>query len=152
LTSLGFPASVAAQQIVKQLPIMEFNDLSGSSTEGVGGTANYNLFFYASMNSDLSATLNKVDGKHQISFGFEWMKRYLNVSQPPAPAGWYAFDISATDQQTSPPSGTTVGGSDFASFLIGMGTTPGSESNGNPSFTKDIFAAESNPYYAAFVE
>ena len=35
-----------------------------------------------------------------------------------------------------------------------MGSQPGSETNQNSyaSFTKDVFAAESNPYYAAFVE
>ncbi len=33
-----------------------------------------------------------------------------------------------------------------------MGTTPGSESGNYPNFTKDVFAAESNPYYAAFIE
>ena len=78
------------------------------------------------------------------------MKRYLNVGQPPAPAGAYGFDVSATDQSVA----NVTGGSDFASLLIGMGSQPGTESNqGNyPSFTKDIFAAESNPYYAAFVE
>jgi Carboxypeptidase regulatory-like domain len=153
ITSLGFPASLASQQVIKQLPIMQFNDVTSSSgVEGVGGTANYNLFFYASENSDANATLTKIHGKHEVSFGFEWMKRYLNVGQPPAPAGWYAFDLSATDQQTSPASGSTLGGSDYASFLLGMGTVPGTESNGNPSFTKDLFAAESNPYYAAFVE
>jgi hypothetical protein len=153
ITTLGFPASLAAQQVIKQLPIMELVDVTSSSgLEGVGGTANYNLFFYASENSDANATLTKIHGKHEVSFGFEWMKRYLNVGQPPAPAGWYSFDITATDQQTSPASGNTVGGSDYASMLIGMGQTPGSESNGNPSFTKDLFAAESNPYYAAFVE
>jgi hypothetical protein len=153
ITKLGFPASLAGQQIIKQLPIIQFNDLNASSgIEGVGGTANFNLFFYASENSDASATLTKIHSKHEISFGFEWMKRYLNVGQPVSPAGWYAFDISATDQQTSPVSGITVGGSDYASFLLGMGTIPGSESNGNPSFTRDIFVAESNPYYAAFVE
>ncbi len=45
-------------------------------------------------------------------------------------------------------------GSDFASLLVGMGTQPGTETNQGsyPSFTKDIFAAESNPYYAAFAE
>jgi len=155
ITQLGFPGSLAAQQVVKQLPIIELVDLpSSSGLSGVGGTANYNLFFYASMNSDANATINKVHGKHEISFGFEWMKRYLNVGQPPSPAGWYSFDLTATDQQTSPTSasGLPVGGSDFASLLIGMGQTPGSESNGNPSFTKDLFAAESNPYYATFIE
>jgi hypothetical protein len=153
ITSLGFPASLAAQQVIKQLPIMAFYDATSSSgLEGVGGTANFNLFFYASENSDANASLTKIHGKHEISFGFEWMKRYLNVGQPPSPAGFYAFDITATDQQTSPASGTTVGGSDYASLLIGMGSTPGNEQNINPNFTKDIFVAESNPYYAAFVE
>jgi hypothetical protein len=153
ITKLGFPASLAAQQVVKQLPIMAFYDVTSSSgAEGVGGTANFNLFFYASENSDANATLTKVHGKHEISFGFEWMKRYLNVGQPPSPAGFYAFDITATDQQTSPASGTTVGGSDYASLLLGMGSTPGNEQNINPNFTKDIFVAESNPYYASFVE
>lgn len=153
ITSLGFPSSLAAAQVVKQLPIMAFYDVTSSSgAEGVGGTANFNLFFYASMNSDASAAITKIHGKHQISFGFEWMKRYLNVGQPPSPAGFYAFDITATDQQTSPASGTTVGGSDYASVLIGMGSTPGNEENINPNFTRDLFAAESNPYYASFVE
>jgi hypothetical protein len=154
---VGFPSALAAQQVVKQLPFIIPNDLTGavpSGQEGVGGTANFNLFFYASENSDVNATLNKVHGKHQLSFGFEWMKRYLNVTQPPAPAGVYGFDISATDQQTTIPAGASpVGGSDFASILVGMGMAPGNEGNiGYPNFTKDVKVAESNPYYAAFVE
>jgi hypothetical protein len=35
---------------------------------------------------------------------------------------------------------------------VGMGTTPGTENNSYPNFTKDLFAAEANPYYALFVE
>lgn len=150
ITSLGFPASLAAQQVFKQLPFMLFNDVG----QGVGGTADYNNFVYASENSDVNAAITKIHGKHQISFGLEWMKRYLNVGQPPAPAGAYGFDLSATDQQTQPASGTPVGGSDFASLLVGMGTPPGTEINnsGYPNFSRDVFAAESNPYYASFVE
>jgi hypothetical protein len=150
ITKQGFPSSLASEVVFKQLPFILFDDVGG----GVGGTADYNNFVDASENSDVNATITKVHGKHEISAGFEYMKRYLNVGQPPTPAGAYGFDISATDQQTAPPSGTTVGGSDFASLLVGMGSQPGTETNqGNyPSFTKDIFAAESNPYYAAFVE
>src|ERR1700677_119961 len=146
ITQLGFPASLAAQQVFKQLPFMLFNDLG----QGVGGTADFNNFVYASENSDANAAITKVRGKHQISAGFEWMKRYLNVGQPPAPAGSYAFDVSATDQSVA----SVVGGSDFASLLVGMGTVPGTEESvsGYPNFTKDVFAAESNPYYAAFIE
>ena len=125
-------------------------DLRRTTGSGVGGTADYNTFQYASENSDANASVTKVWGKHEISTGFEYMKRFLNVGQPPAPSGSYGFDISATDQATGAQS--PLGGSDFASFLLGMGTTPGTESNDYPNFTKDFFAAEANPYYAAFVE
>ncbi|HUN89060.1 MAG TPA: carboxypeptidase regulatory-like domain-containing protein [Terriglobales bacterium] len=156
ITKLGFPASLAAEQNYKILPFVLFNDVGN----GVGGTANYNTFQFASENSDASIAITKVWGKHEISAGFEYMRRYLNVGQPPAPAGAYAFDISATNQcnsnsaacQALVASGADLGGSDFASLLVGMGTAPGTESNGYPSFTKDIFAAEASPYYSGFVE
>jgi hypothetical protein len=146
ITQQGFPASLASQVVFHQLPFMLFDDVGG----GVGGTADYNNFAYASENSDANATITMVHGKHTISFGFEWMKRYLNVGQPPAPAGAYGFNVDATDQSVA----SVVGGSDFASLLIGMGSQPGSETNQNsyPSFTKDVFPAESNPYYGTFVE
>jgi hypothetical protein len=149
ITTLGFPASLAAAQVFKTLPIAFFTDVNApnGTSDGVGGTANYNTFIYASMNHDASATLTKVMGKHELTFGGEYMKRLLNVGQPPAPSGWYYFDISATDQQTTPASGTTVGGSDFASFLLGMGSIPGNES---VNFTQDLFSAVASPYYAAF--
>ncbi len=144
ITTLGFPSSLAAEEVYKLLPFVIFNDVGG----GIGGTANYNTFRYASENSDGNVSITKLFGKHELSAGVEYMKRLLNVGQPPAASGSYAFDISATDQTVS----SAVGGSDFASFLIGMGTTPGSESGSYPNFTKDLFAAEASPYYAAFIE
>jgi hypothetical protein len=144
ITTLGFPSSLAAEEVYKLLPFVVFNDVGG----GVGGTANYNTFIFASENSDANASITKLWGKHQVSAGFEYMKRFLNAGQPPAPSGSYLFDVSATDQTVY----TAVGGSDFASLLVGMGTEPGTESNDYPNFTKDLFAAEASPYYASFVE
>ena len=123
---------------------MLFGDVGG----GIGGTADWNTFQYASENSDANVTMTKSMGKHEISTGFEYMKRFLNVGQPPAASGAYGFDISATDQTVS----SASGGSDFASLLVGMGVTPGNESLGYPNFTKDMFAAEASPYYAMFLE
>jgi hypothetical protein len=152
ITTLGFPSSLAAEEVYKLLPFVIFNDVNTGTgyADGIGGTANYNTFQYASENSDANAAITKVINKHEISAGFEYMKRLLNVGQPPAASGSYTFDLSATDQQTSPASGNLVGGSDFASILTGMGNS--SESSNYPNFTKDLFAAEANPYYAAFVE
>src|SRR5580704_4339761 len=59
ITSLGFPASLAAEQNYKLLPFAIFTDYvsPGGSKSGVGGTANYNTFQYASENSDVSIAL-----------------------------------------------------------------------------------------------
>jgi hypothetical protein len=141
ITNLGFPSALAAEEVYKTLPYVMFNDVGG----GIGGTANWNTFTPASENSDANGTLTKSWGKNTVSAGGEYMKRFMNVGQPPASSGAYYFDYSATDQSVA----SGVGGSDFASFLVGMGTAPGSESY---NFTKDLFVAESNPYYSVFAE
>ena len=50
----------------------------------------------------------------ELSAGFEYMKRFLNVGQPPASSGWYSFDTSATDKSVD----SGEDGSDFASFAF----------------------------------
>ena len=80
------------------------------------------------------------------------MKRYLNVGQPPAPAGRVRASIPAL------PLTLTRLLTAAATLLLcssGMASDPNGnnpEPNFYPNFTKDVFAAESNPYYAAFVE
>jgi len=143
ITTLGFPSSLAAQEVYKILPLMNFSDLGPA----IGGTCCSNIFQYASENSDVIASLTKVKGKHEIGAGFEYMKRFMNVGQPPEPSGSYTFDMSATDQSSGAPQ--PVGGNDYASFLLGMGTGQGSESG---NFSKDLFIAAASPYYAAFVQ
>ncbi len=139
ITSLGFPQSLADQVLFKQIPVITFSD-----TATIGGTGNYDTFLYASENSDVTVSLTKVTGRHEITAGFEYQKLFMNVGQPPAPAGTYAFDNTATSSTTF-----AGDGSDFASFLLGMGTPPGGESG---NFTKDVYAAEASPYYSAFVQ
>ena len=141
ITSLGFPQALADQVLFKQIPVITLGD-----TTTIGGTGNYDTFLFASENSDVSATLTKVLGKHEISTGFEYQKKFMNIGQPPFPAGTYGFDTTATNSTTYTNDGS---GSDFASFLLGQGSPPGGEAG---NFTKDIFAAESNPYYAAFIQ
>ena len=139
ITSFGFPQSLASEVVYRQSPVMSFSTISA-----IGGTGNEDTFLYASENFDVSATLTKVFGKHEISTGFEFQKKLLNIGQPVSPAGSYTFDNTATSSTTF-----AGDGSDFASFLLGIGSYPGGESD---NFTKDVIAAEANPYYAAFVQ
>ncbi len=139
IADFGFPQSLADQVLFKTAPLMTL-----SSTASIGGTGNYDTFIYASENSDVSATLTKVLGKHEISTGFEYQKKFLNVGQPGYPAGQYAFDNTPVSSSTY-----ANDSSDFAAFLLGIGSAPGNEGT---NFTKDVFAAEASPYYAAFVQ
>lgn len=141
ITDQGFPSSLASAVIFPQLPFMGFADVGG----GVGGTGDGNNFVVALENSDANVVVTKVSGRHQLSTGFEWMKRYANTTQPYSPAGQYAFNTSSTDQSVA----SGVGGSDYASLLIGMGMQPGGESS---NFQDSILAATSSPYYATFIE
>ena len=47
--------AAAAEEVYKTLPFVIFNDAGG----GIGGTANYNTFIYASENNDVSGTITK---------------------------------------------------------------------------------------------
>ncbi len=139
ITTLGFPQSLADEVLYQQIPTVSFG-----STAMIGGTGNWDTFIFASENSDATATYTKVVGKHELSVGLEYQKKFMNIGQPPSPAGAYSFDNTATSSVTY-----AGDGSDFASFLLGMGSTPGSESY---NFTKDVFAAEANPYWAGFFQ
>lgn len=139
MTSLGFPASLAAQQVYRDIPFVSF----GNVTSNLGSNP-YTTFHFASMSQDVIAAVNTTKGKHDLSFGFEFQKLFMNEGQPVAPSGSYAFDNTATSSTTF-----AGNGSDFASLLLGMGEAPGSESS---NFTKDIFGAQASPYYAAYIQ
>lgn len=139
MTSLGFPSSLAAEQVYNDIPLVTF----GNFTTGLGSNA-WTTFKFATMSHDLIAALSTTKGKHDLNFGFEFQKQFMNEGQPIAPSGWYQFDDSATSSTTF-----AADGNDFASFLLGMGEAPGFEFY---NFTKDIFGAEANPYYSAWIQ
>jgi hypothetical protein len=139
MTSLGFPSSLAGQQVYRDIPFIDFY----GPTANLGSNP-WTTFIMASMVHDALATLTTAKGKHNLSLGFEFQKQFMNEGQPVAPSGWYAFDSTATSSTT-----WAGDGSDFASFLLGMGSCPGCEYD---NFTKDIFGAQANPYYALFIQ
>jgi hypothetical protein len=138
-TSLGFPASLEAQEVYHDIPFIDFYDFTTNL-----GSNPYTTFLFASMVHDALATFTTLQGKHNLSMGFEFQDQLMNEGQPVAPSGWYSFDNTATSSTTF-----AGDGSDFASFLLGMGSYPGAESD---DFTKDIFGADASPYYAAYVQ
>ncbi len=140
MTSLGFPASLAKQSVYADIPMIYFN---GPTTNL--GSEPWTTFHFASMDHDFIAALDTIQGSHNLKFGFEYQKQFMNDGQPIAPSGWYLFDNTATSSST-----WAGDGSDFASFLLGMGSGPGNEWQN--AWTKDIFAAEASPYYGAYIQ
>ncbi|MFZ0761533.1 MAG: TonB-dependent receptor [Candidatus Sulfotelmatobacter sp.] len=139
ITSLGFPASLVPQQVYKDIPLIDFEDFTTNL-----GSNWYTTFLFASMVHDAIASLTTTKGQHSLSMGFEFQKQFMNEGQPIAPSGVYEFDNTATSSSTF-----AGDGSDFASFLLGMGSCPGCEYD---NFTKDVFGAEASPYYAAYIQ
>jgi len=143
MTSLGFPSSLAAQSVYADIPMIDFTDWGGFTANL--GSEPWTTFRFASMDHDFIAALSTIKGRHNLHMGGEYMIQLMNVGQPVAPSGWYAFDNTATSSST-----WAGNGSDFASFLLGMGSAPGNE--WQPAWSKDIFAAEKNPYYGLYIQ
>ena len=116
MTSLGFPQSLAAQQVYKDIPFIGFSN----STTTLGSNP-YTTFQYVSENPfNIIVSLSTSKGKHALNIGVELEKQFMNEGQPVAPSGSYTFDNTATSSTTY-----AGNGSDFASFLIGMGELQG---------------------------
>lgn len=140
MTTLGFPAALQAASTFHDIPYIRFQRMYRL------GSSSYGIFHFVSQNPyDIVASISTTRGKHSLSAGFEVEKMMMNVGQPVSPSGLYYFDDSATSSTT-----LARDGSDFASFLLGMGADPAHESG--PNWTYDLFVAESSPYYGAFVQ
>lgn len=137
ITSVGFPSSLAQDQMIHDIPRI---DVGGMAS--IGSTP-WTTFRFASMNHDFIAALNTVQGRQTLKMGVEVEKQFMNEGQPISPSGWYIFDNTATSSATWDGNGDA-----FASFLLGMG----SPSEWQPGFTYDDYLAESNPYYATYLE
>ncbi|HZT72630.1 MAG TPA: TonB-dependent receptor [Terriglobales bacterium] len=138
MTSVGFPAALAAQQVFKDMPYIYIN---GPSL----GSPAWTNFHFATQNHDFISAFDLIRGRHSIKLGAEYEEQYMNVGQPVAPSGFYIFDGTASSSST-----WAGDGDPFADFMMGMGGAPGDE--WQPAFSKDQFLAESNPYWAFYVQ
>lgn len=146
MTSLGFASSLASSSVLPAIPYVAFGGSGDANIQGLG-LAPFGVFKFAVTNYDFSATLNKVLGRHELSFGWDYQKQFMNVGQTLTPDGYYEFRPDATSNN-GVAGGGAGNGDAFASFLIGVGSL----SQGQPNWTTDIFGANSNPYTALFAQ
>ena len=136
ITSLGFPASVAAYGALGNVPMFP-----AVSVQNYAMLGNASGPYYVSHNYDwiFSGSWARVIGKHTLTAGAESTTFFLNFVQT------NPLNFSFTNGMTQGPNPLTTGmGNSIASLLMGTGT--------GGSFSDSPLAANANHYFAEFVQ
>jgi hypothetical protein len=148
LSTLGFPSYLQSNGFngVPAIYINTYANNGGTST----GTDPYGNYRLGQDTGELSATLDKVHGQHELKFGFDQRLHQMNYIQTNAPLGIFSFDESgsaACPDASNPLYGNTgiayCGGDSFASFLMGT-------MNGNSYYEIQFRPATENFQYGFF--
>ena len=122
---------------------------------GIGGLPNicFNNFacigssgFLPSLEKQNSYVLNEnltwTRGRHAMKFGTEIRKEQFTIFQPSTPRGFLQFGEDFTNNPGLPanPDGSPTGGSDFASFLLGVSDGAQLVSLHNVDYHRNIYA------------
>ena len=84
------------------------------------GSLPYALMRQGTETHDLSASISKIHGRHELSFGAGARMHRINFVQPGIPGGGFGFAFVSTAQYYY-----LGGGDDMASFLTGVGASGG---------------------------
>jgi Carboxypeptidase regulatory-like domain len=148
LGTLGFPSYLQSNGF-KGVPAIYVNTYAnnGGTSTGTDPYGNYRL---GQDTGQLTATLDKVHGQHELKFGFDGRIHQMNYIQTNAPVGIFSFDeggSAACPGVNDPNYGQTgiawCGGDSFASFLMGT-------MNGNSYYEIQFRPATENFQYGFF--
>jgi hypothetical protein len=114
LTTLGLPASLNSQVLLRDLTVGSIQDFDIQNTFGSNGAGS--IITSRNDNYRVASTLTKILGTHQLQFGAEWTRMTQNYIQTNNPSGAFSFDRGFT---ASNGNNATVGGAGLASFLLG---------------------------------
>ena len=135
-TSIGLPSyidQISDHQVFPTITLQDYTQLGPN-----GG----DIYFMGDTSHSLIGTVSRVQGRHSLKYGVDVRFNYVNYGQLSTPSGGFDFTRAGT-QGPDPRTPTAVGGSGFASFLLGFGTG---------SITHQIRPANFNKYFAAYVQ
>ncbi len=148
LGTLGFPSYLQSNGFagVPAVYLSEYLN-NGSTNIGTDPYGNYRL---GQDTGQLTATLDKVHGAHEMKFGFDGRIHQINYIQTNAPVGIFTFDEHGSD---GCPIGSTdfasCGGDAMASFLMG---TMANDDTGNSYYEIQFRPATTNYQYGFFAQ
>jgi len=157
LGTLGFPSYLYSNNF-KGVPAIFINQYFSAGYANVG-TDPYGNYRLGQDTGQLTATLDKVRGSHEIKFGFDGRLHQMNYIQTNAPLGFFTFDESgsgACPAPSDPNYGETglefCGGDGMASFLMGQMTQNCGGNGCGSTYEIQSRPATSNRQYGFFVQ
>jgi hypothetical protein len=140
LGTLGFPSYLDSNgfQGVPAIFISQYLS-AGYTSQGTDPYGNYRL---GQDTGQLTTTLDKVHGTHDLKFGFEGRLHQMNYIQTNAPVGIFNFDEHGSS--ACPNDISTCGGDPMASFLMGQ--------TGSGYYEIQFRPATENFQYGTFVQ
>jgi hypothetical protein len=119
VTTLGMPEYIKRSGIVATPAIIVWGGYASASGLSSVGMPPYSAITYGQETHHFLATLNRMQGRHELKFGGEMRMHRISHTQPGPTAGWFWFDYATTSEYP-----WWGGGDAMAGFLIGGG--PGS--------------------------
>jgi outer membrane receptor protein involved in Fe transport len=148
LGTLGFPSYLQSNGFAGVPAI--FIDQYASAGYANIGTDPYGNYRLGQDTGQLSATLDKVHGVHQIKFGFDGRIHQINYIQTNAPNGVFTFNTGGSD---ACPSGVVAcGGDSMASSLMSQITQGCGGNNCGSSYEIQSRPATTNYQYGFFAQ
>jgi len=145
LGTLGLPSYLESNGF-KGVPAIFIDQYPSAGYTNIG-TDPYGNYRLGQNTGQLSVTLDKVHGQHEIKFGFDGRIHQINYIQTNAAVGFFSFNTDATN---ACPSGIDAcGGDSMASFLMGM-MTQGDAGNGSGSYYEIQFRPATTNYQYGF--
>jgi hypothetical protein len=139
LGTLGFPSYLQSNGF-KGVPAIYLSTYANNGSTSIG-TDPYGNYRLGQDTGQLSATIDKVHGQHELKFGFDGRIHQINYIQTNAPVGIFSFDENGTS--ACPNDIGDCGGDAMASFLTGT-------MNGNSYYEIQFRPATSNYQYGFF--
>jgi len=158
LGTLGFPSYLQSNGFAG-VPAIFIDEYPSAGYTNIG-TDPYGNYRLGQDTGQLSATLDKVRGSHEIKFGFDGRIHQINYIQTNAPNGFFTFNRDGSfmcpgDRNGHPPDAPNqpgCGGDSMASFLMGQ-MTQGCGGNGcGSSYEIQFRPATTNYQYGFFAQ
>ncbi len=144
LGTLGFPSYLQSNNFpgVPAIYLNTYYSAAGTN-QGTDPYGNYRL---GQDTGQLTVTVDKVHGAHEMKFGFDGRLHQMNYIQTNAPVGIFSFDESGSN--ACPTGLETCGGDSMASFLMGQMT----QNNNGTYYEIQFRPATTNYQYGVFAQ